>query len=163
MFNRSRISRRTAPCDVPDGAHPESQRVQRGNARQIDEEVKQILSEAHGRARNILAAHRTALDELAGLLLEKEVIDSASAASDPKSTEHRQPQRKKTRRGPLRKRKPSEQRRTGIASGWEMIGAVASCRFDLPTKANYEERNQTPRRKVRRARQRRWLFCRKRT
>ncbi|HSQ12510.1 MAG TPA: cell division protein FtsH, partial [Candidatus Deferrimicrobium sp.] len=44
-------------------------------ARQIDEEVKQILSEAHGRARNILAAHRTALDELAGLLLEKEVVD----------------------------------------------------------------------------------------
>ncbi|MGZ8476972.1 MAG: hypothetical protein ACXW6K_02775 [Candidatus Binatia bacterium] len=75
MFNRSRISRRTAPCDVPDGAHPESQRVQRGNARQIDEEVKQILSESHGRARNILASHRTALDELAGLLLEKEVID----------------------------------------------------------------------------------------
>jgi len=44
-------------------------------ARQIDEEVKQILSEAHGRARDILVAHRTALEELAKLLLEKEVVD----------------------------------------------------------------------------------------
>ena len=44
-------------------------------ARQIDEEVKQILLEAHSRARDILVAHRTALEELAKLLLEKEVVD----------------------------------------------------------------------------------------
>ncbi len=44
-------------------------------ARHIDEEVKQILSEAHSRARDILVAHRTALEELAKLLLEKEVVD----------------------------------------------------------------------------------------
>ena len=41
-------------------------------ARQIDEEVKQILLEAHGRERDILVAHRTALEEL---VLEKEVVD----------------------------------------------------------------------------------------
>ena len=44
-------------------------------ARQIDEEVKQILAEAHGKARDILVAHRPALEELAKLLLEKEVVD----------------------------------------------------------------------------------------
>ena len=44
-------------------------------ARLIDEEVKQILSEAHTKARGILDAHRTALEELAKLLLEKEIVD----------------------------------------------------------------------------------------
>jgi cell division protease FtsH len=44
-------------------------------ARQIDAEVKQILSEAHSKARDILLAHRAALEELAKLLLEKEVVD----------------------------------------------------------------------------------------
>ena len=44
-------------------------------ARQIDEEVKQILSDAHGKARDILVAYRPALEELAKLLLEKEVVD----------------------------------------------------------------------------------------
>jgi len=44
-------------------------------ARLIDAEVKQILSEAHIKARDILSAHRTALEELAKLLLEKEVVD----------------------------------------------------------------------------------------
>ncbi len=41
----------------------------------IDSEVKQILSEAHTKARDILLAHRTALEALAKLLLEKEVVD----------------------------------------------------------------------------------------
>jgi cell division protease FtsH len=44
-------------------------------ARLIDEEVKQILTEAHTRARDILVSHRLALEELAKLLLEKEVVD----------------------------------------------------------------------------------------
>lgn len=44
-------------------------------ARIIDEEVKKILSEAHTKARDILVAHRSALEELAKLLLEKEVVD----------------------------------------------------------------------------------------
>ena len=41
----------------------------------IDEEVKGILSEAHAKVREILASHRPALEELAGLLLEKEVVE----------------------------------------------------------------------------------------
>ena len=44
-------------------------------ARLIDEEVKQILSDAHTKARDILVAHRSALEELAKLLLEKEVVE----------------------------------------------------------------------------------------
>jgi len=40
-----------------------------------DEEVKTLLSEAHTKARDILIAHRPALEALAKLLLEKEVID----------------------------------------------------------------------------------------
>lgn len=44
-------------------------------ARLIDEEVKQLLSDAQTKARNLLVAHRAALEELAKLLLEKEVVD----------------------------------------------------------------------------------------
>jgi cell division protease FtsH len=44
-------------------------------ARHIDEEVKQILSEAHTKAWGILDSHRAALEELAKLLLEKEIVD----------------------------------------------------------------------------------------
>ena len=44
-------------------------------ARLIDAEVKEILSEAHTKARDILLAHRAGLEELAKLLLEKEVVD----------------------------------------------------------------------------------------
>jgi cell division protease FtsH len=61
-------------------------------ARLIDEEVKQILTEAHTRARDILVSHRLALEELAKLLLEKEVVDRPHITSDSKSEEHRQRQ-----------------------------------------------------------------------
>ncbi len=44
-------------------------------ARLIDEEVKQILTEAHTRAQDLLISRRAALEELAKLLLQKEVVD----------------------------------------------------------------------------------------
>jgi cell division protease FtsH len=44
-------------------------------ARTIDQEVKKILSETHAKVREILGSHRQALEELAQLLLEKEVIE----------------------------------------------------------------------------------------
>ncbi|OGP95791.1 MAG: cell division protein FtsH [Deltaproteobacteria bacterium RBG_16_55_12] len=44
-------------------------------ARLIDEEVKKIISQAHAKAREILGSHRSALEELAKLLLEKEVVE----------------------------------------------------------------------------------------
>jgi cell division protease FtsH len=44
-------------------------------ARIVDEEVKKILTEILSKVREILSAHRGKLDQLANLLLEKEVID----------------------------------------------------------------------------------------
>ena len=44
-------------------------------ARLIDEEVKQILTDSHTRAHDLLISRRAALEELAKLLLEKEVVD----------------------------------------------------------------------------------------
>ena len=44
-------------------------------ARMIDEEIKRLLSDAHLRVREILGAHRQALEELAKLLLEREVVE----------------------------------------------------------------------------------------
>jgi cell division protease FtsH len=44
-------------------------------ARLVDEEIKKVLSEAHNTVRNCLSAHRQALEELAKLLLEKEVVE----------------------------------------------------------------------------------------
>jgi cell division protease FtsH len=44
-------------------------------ARLVDEEVKMILSEAHEKVVKILSSHRVHLEELATLLLAKEVVD----------------------------------------------------------------------------------------
>jgi cell division protease FtsH len=44
-------------------------------ARAIDAEVRQILTDAHEKVRETLAAHRAALEELAQLLLKKEVVE----------------------------------------------------------------------------------------
>jgi cell division protease FtsH len=44
-------------------------------ARTIDEEVKKIMAETHTKVMEILGSRRRALDELAALLLEKEVVE----------------------------------------------------------------------------------------
>jgi cell division protease FtsH len=44
-------------------------------ARIVDEEVKKILSDAHVKVRELLGSYRVALEELAKLLLEKEVVE----------------------------------------------------------------------------------------
>jgi cell division protease FtsH len=44
-------------------------------AQAVDEDVKRILSETHAKVREILGSRRHALDELAKLLLEKEVVE----------------------------------------------------------------------------------------
>jgi cell division protease FtsH len=46
-----------------------------GTAHDIDSEVKKILLEAHIRVREILSSHRNALEELAHLLLEREIAE----------------------------------------------------------------------------------------
>jgi cell division protease FtsH len=44
-------------------------------AKQIDEEVKKIIDEAHQKVKDILTGKRDKLEELARLLLEKEVVE----------------------------------------------------------------------------------------
>jgi cell division protease FtsH len=44
-------------------------------ARLIDAEVKQILTDTHHKVKEIMATHRAALEELAQLLLKKEVVE----------------------------------------------------------------------------------------
>jgi cell division protease FtsH len=44
-------------------------------ARIVDEEIKSLLSDAHIKVRGYLGKHRQALEDLANLLLEKEVVD----------------------------------------------------------------------------------------
>jgi cell division protease FtsH len=73
-------------------------------ARLVDEEIKKFLNDAHVRVREILGAHRQALEELAKLLLEKEVVERpellailkvrsiASLKDKDKSRRHEQPQ-----------------------------------------------------------------------
>jgi cell division protease FtsH len=43
-------------------------------AAQIDEEISKVIEEAHARVREILSQRRKVLDDLAHLLLEKEVV-----------------------------------------------------------------------------------------
>jgi cell division protease FtsH len=54
---------------------PSTKEYSDDTARIIDSEVKQMLCEAHEKVREILATHRPALEELAQLLLKKEVVE----------------------------------------------------------------------------------------
>jgi cell division protease FtsH len=54
------------------GDRPE---VSEETARQVDEEVARLLGEAHDQARSILEKDRDLLDRLAGVLVEREVIE----------------------------------------------------------------------------------------
>jgi len=54
---------------------PSAKEYSDDTARVIDAEVKQILTEAHEKVKDTLATHRNALEELAQLLLKKEVVE----------------------------------------------------------------------------------------
>jgi cell division protease FtsH len=54
---------------------PSTKEYSDDTARVIDAEVKQILTEAHEKVKETLATHRNALEELAQLLLKKEVVE----------------------------------------------------------------------------------------
>lgn len=54
---------------------PTAKEYSEETARLIDSEVKEILTQAHGKVSEILAAHRPVLEELAQLLLKKEVVE----------------------------------------------------------------------------------------
>jgi len=66
---------RSPMLDPGDGAYVV--RVAERTAREIDEEVKRLLVEAHARATAVLASHRPALDRVRQLLLEHEVVEGA--------------------------------------------------------------------------------------
>jgi cell division protease FtsH len=57
------------------GLGPERGTYAEETARQIDAEVRRIMTDAHDSARTVLTAHRDTLDTVARLLLEKEVIE----------------------------------------------------------------------------------------
>jgi len=61
---------------VPDAAPRENYSEE--TARLIDEEIARLINEAHTRVRRTLTEKRAALDALAGLLLEHEVVDRAA-------------------------------------------------------------------------------------
>jgi cell division protease FtsH len=57
----------------------------------IDDEIRMLINQAHEEARSIITTHRTALDRVAEVLLERETIDAAEIAevfSDVPKWEH---------------------------------------------------------------------------
>jgi cell division protease FtsH len=56
-------------------ATPVAKEYSEETAELVDIEIKRILSEIHGKVTEILASRRGALDDLANLLLEKEVVE----------------------------------------------------------------------------------------
>jgi cell division protease FtsH len=62
------------------GDYVEEKNYSDNTAEQIDGAVRALVEEAHGRAREILVQRRSALDALAALLQEKEVISGEEAA-----------------------------------------------------------------------------------
>jgi cell division protease FtsH len=66
-------SRHAALLDLPMG--PERGPYGDETTRQIDAEIRRIMSEAHAQARRVLAERRQVLETVATRLLEKEVID----------------------------------------------------------------------------------------
>ena len=100
-------------------------------AREIDDEIRRIVEEAHQTAKDILAERREDLDRISNLLLERETIDAeqfvklldGAAAEDvfgaedsepePPEAEPSEPQRAPGREGP----RPMPQPRPGFAGG----------------------------------------------
>jgi cell division protease FtsH len=73
------------PLFLP-GAAQASKEYSEDTARIIDEEIKKLLSEAHAKVREFVRSHRSALEELAKLLLEKEVVDRPQLQAILKAT-----------------------------------------------------------------------------
>ena len=59
---------------LPVGAQS-SKEYSEETARIVDEEIKRVLTDAHQKVRDCLSSRRDALEELAQLLLEKEVVE----------------------------------------------------------------------------------------
>jgi len=98
-------------------------------AREIDDEIRRIVEEAHQTAKDILAEHREAMDRISRILLERETIDAEQfvklleGASEeevfgaeepaPAPPPESEPERKPEREGP----RPIPRPRPGFAGG----------------------------------------------
>jgi cell division protease FtsH len=65
--------RERRPMFLPDSFSP-GKTYSEERAAQIDEEISEVIGKAHERVRGILSQQRKVLDDLAHLLLEKEVV-----------------------------------------------------------------------------------------
>jgi cell division protease FtsH len=65
----------TRPLFLGGGAVDRSETISEDTARAVDNEVKQLMTEAHERAMQILKRHRSTLDAVVQLLLAHEVVD----------------------------------------------------------------------------------------
>jgi cell division protease FtsH len=75
-------------------------------AREIDDEIRRVIEEAHARARKVLQEHMEELHQISGLLIERETIDKdqferllvgespESVFPEEKAAEEREPERK---------------------------------------------------------------------
>jgi cell division protease FtsH len=68
------------PVFLPVGG-PSSKEYSEETARIVDEEIKRLLTDAHQKVRSFLSSCRDALEELAQLLLEKEVVERPALQS----------------------------------------------------------------------------------
>ena len=61
------------PMFLPESFAP-GKTYSEAKASQIDEEISQVMEQAHQRVRGILSAHRNVLDELARLVSQQEMV-----------------------------------------------------------------------------------------
>ncbi len=114
-------------------------------ARQIDDEVRRIVEDAHQRARDILSEHRHSLDTMSEILVKRETLEKAEFESLlAGKTEHEvfgpdeQPAAQALPTAPpppLRRRVRDEPRplpRPGLAGGTAELHATDPPRKDLP-------------------------------
>jgi len=65
------------PLFLPSSVFSSTKEYSEDTARKIDEEIKKIVDQTYQKAKEILINKRDKLDELARLLLEKEVVEEA--------------------------------------------------------------------------------------
>jgi cell division protease FtsH len=71
--NTATYERARQPMFLPESFAP-GKTYSEEKAGQIDEEISQVMEQAHQRVRGILSAHRNVLDDLAKLVSQKEVV-----------------------------------------------------------------------------------------
>jgi cell division protease FtsH len=98
-------------------------------AREIDDEIRRIVEDAHQRAKEVLNSHRGGLDQLSKILLERETIESEEfeqllagkpeqeVFGAPEPSEPEQPPAREPERKPVGEPRPVPHPRPGLAGG----------------------------------------------